>query len=201
MTPMTGCSGLATDFPLGSSVRPMVPAARSGISAGGQLCWWAAQLESRPRSYLAELGARALLEDAVHVDVHLLVVEAGQTRDLLRLGQRGAVDPDEVFVHCRAGVHRPVACGPLVRALSLRVGGAQQVHPDVREREVVAGGQAGLEQDARLAAVCDGDPVDLDPDVPRAGQDVDPGIGVARVDVDRLLPPQPPRPSGGSGAA
>src|SRR5579859_3986530 len=91
-----------------------------------------------------ELGLGSLLQDAVDVDVHLLVVEGGQPGDLLRLGQRRTVAPDHVLVHRRAGVDRPVAGGPLVRAVRLGLGGREQVHPDVGQRQVVARGQARL---------------------------------------------------------
>jgi hypothetical protein len=71
------------------------PAASPDLSsAGGDI--------ARPLS--AEFRVRPLLEDAVEVEVDLLVVEAGEPGDFLALRQRGTVDPDEVFVDCGARI-------------------------------------------------------------------------------------------------
>src|ERR1700745_584404 len=67
----------------------------------------------------AERGAGAVLELAVDVEVDLLVVEAGEARDLLAFRQRGPVDPHQVRVHAVAGIQRPVGSRALVRAVGL----------------------------------------------------------------------------------
>jgi len=77
--------------------------------------------------------------------------------------------------------HRPPLGLPLVGAMADRVGVLEQVHPDVGLRHVVPSGQAGLEQQRRLHALGDGDAVDLDADVARAGEHVDARVRIARV--------------------
>src|SRR4051812_6748348 len=131
-----------------------------------------------------ERGLRPRLQLAVDVEVDLLVVEADPAGHLLALGHGAAVAPHDVLVAPLRSGDRPVRGGALVRAAGLRRGRLQQVEPHVAHRQVVARRQARLEEDHRPLRVGHRDAVDLDPHVPGAGEDVDPVVRVAGMDVD-----------------
>src|SRR5438270_11088755 len=67
------------------------------------------------------------------------------------------------------------------------IGGDLQIELDVRLRQVIAGREPGLEQQPGTCGLGDRDPLDLDSYMPGAGQDVHPGVRVARVGEDLLV--------------
>jgi hypothetical protein len=75
----------------------------------------------------------------------------------------------------------------LVRAPGPDVGEQETVHADVLAREVVAGRERGLEEDARPARRRDLLAVHPHDDAPRRVQHVDPVVRVARVDDDLVV--------------
>ena len=98
-----------------------------------------------------ELGRRPLLEHAVDVHVDLLVVERDQPGDPQATPGRASGTH-----HARSGwtcrrraptTTRPALVGAMARSSRCRL---EQVHADVDLRQVVAGRQAGLEQQRRL---------------------------------------------------
>ena len=116
----------------------------------------------------------SLQELTVDVKVDPLGVEAEETGDVLTLGQRHPVWPGHIGVDylakilCRAGTRHA-----LVRAVAGGLCRCQEMHADVRLRQVEADGEAGLEEEARLRRLGDGYSVDFNPDVSRARQDLD----------------------------
>ena len=138
--------------------------------------------------------------------VDLLVVEGDEAGDLGQLGGRELVRPGEVLVDRVADLHRPVAGRrPLVGTGGDGVGGDEVREVDRRPIEVAAGRQPGLEEEDRRAALGEDDALELDPQLPRRAQRVDPGVGAAGMDEDPLvllvpglerLPLDPHRPGG-----
>src|SRR5882724_5397934 len=131
---------------------------------------------------------RPRLLDAVDEDtVDELVVEADQAFDASGLGQWLGVVPDEIVVAFALDGQVVVGGRALVGAAGLQRARRQQVEAGVGDRQVVAGGQAGLEQEDAAAAVGDGLAIDHDLDAPAGGQAVDAAEGIARVDEDLLV--------------
>src|ERR1700682_6046704 len=96
------------------------------------------------------------LEFAVHVDgVDLLVVEAQEILDLRALGDRRRITPNDVGEFLAGDIDRPVGGLALVGTTCRRVRGRQQVQSHVQLGNVVAGRQAGLDQEPRPGALGD----------------------------------------------
>src|ERR1700751_1299667 len=98
---------------------------------------------------MAELGRRALLENAVDLDVELLVVEGDQAGYLLALREGSRIGPGEILTQRLADSHAPRLGAPLVRAVGDRRRALEEVHPHVRAGEVVTRGEPCLEQQPR----------------------------------------------------
>jgi hypothetical protein len=63
----------------------------------------------------------------------------------------------------------------------------KQIEPNVGLRDVIAHGQVRLEEEARFVRIGHRDPADDNANVPRALQDVNAGVRIARMNVDLLV--------------
>src|SRR5215470_9445686 len=81
----------------------------------------------------------------------------------------------------------PVLSEALVGATCDGVSWNEQVHADIKLRDVVAGRQSRLKQQGRLAGIGDLYAIYLDLHQTRAVQDVDPRVRVVWVDEDLLV--------------
>src|ERR1700751_2173269 len=106
---------------------------------------------------MVELGPRALLNNAVDLDVQLLVVERDQAGYLLALRQGRRIGPGEILTQRLADSHAPRLGPPLVGAVGDRRRALEEVHPRVRAREVVTRREPCLERGPRARRVCRGE--------------------------------------------
>ena len=83
----------------------------------------------RRASRSAELRLRFLLQDAIDIDVELLVVEGHIPRDVPRFREGSVVSPHEVVVRLTVDRDGPVSRCALVRAVGRRIGGGEVLEP------------------------------------------------------------------------
>ncbi len=126
--------------------------------------------------------------DAVEADVDPFIVETHQAGDRQQRGQGEIVGPRKVGVRGVADAHRPVVRGPpLVRAGRFGIRVEEMAEVDAGAIEVVAGGQAGLEDEHRRVRLGEQHAVEADPDVAGGAQRIHADIWVAGMDEHLLV--------------
>src|SRR5580700_8365574 len=150
----------------------------AGLASGrghAGLCW------------RAERPGGPLLGVAVDDQVYALVVGRKVSLDGGDLPERRVVGPEKAAMPAPVEQHVPVRRESLVGASRLQVAVGQQRRVDVALGEVVAGRQAGFENQDRGVRLGEQVAVALDPHVSRALEGVDADERVTRMDEDLLV--------------